>query len=86
MRIFFFTERMAGLFYQLRRYRIAARYYHQALNQLLHCEKTPYNRFVSRQGNLDDIALSYLGAEMYDSAAYYCQYTLFYITKDVMES
>lgn len=79
----FFNERMAELYYEMRRYRVAAGYFKKAWEQtILSTDKKPYYLFQFVQGDIDNIGLCFAGAEMYDSASYYYKKALDYINKN----
>ncbi|GAB3890926.1 hypothetical protein GCM10028803_02220 [Larkinella knui] len=79
-----YTSRIAGMNYQEKNYRKAATYYKQAYREVMTCTGPNDfdNLFVSPQGYLSNIGLSYSNLEMPDSALYYYEKALHFIRQN----
>lgn len=75
-----YNERTADLFYRQGQYAAAISYYKKAIQNEQECTKDPATMFANVQRFYDDIGLSYAGAGKQDSAAYFFQTTLDYIS------
>lgn len=77
-----YNERTADLLYRQTRYMPAITYYKKALQQINECAEDADVKFSVIQRHFDDIGLCYDGAGKQDSAAYFYQTALDYITQN----
>jgi len=67
-----YSSRLGQVCFLQGKYRDAILYFTQNFEELTHCrQEDAFTRFVNTQGSLDNIALSYGGAGMEDSALFY---------------
>lgn len=75
------NSNIAGVSYRQQRYKSAIRLYKQTLTGLTDC-KTSFEYFASMQGNLDNVALSFMGDNQPDSAIRYYNEALNFINQN----
>ncbi|MFT3705027.1 MAG: ATP-binding protein [Agriterribacter sp.] len=75
-----YNERIGDLLYRQQRYKAAIHYYKSALQQIKGCSEDPDITFSTEQRYFDNIGLCYAGAGQQDSAAYFYQTALDYIS------
>jgi signal transduction histidine kinase len=77
-----YTIRLANVSNKQKRYREAAGFFRQVLQELESCSDTSFRHFSDVQGNLDNIGVMYSRINWLDSAAYYYDLALDYIAKN----